>query len=349
MKLVANMADAEKVVNMNKEKLKKEIIRSRKAIRRKYNIIRRNRYETERLMETGFKNILEPLREIKKELKDEHENLPSIKLSESQIDTVGETSNLLSPPRWPGRRPSVNINDDDTSNVFRSPGEHVFESTEPQAEDISEPIDMQDVSLLLNTTPEGAEYLDKLNPLPRKYIQKLISETNTIDYTSGVRFDSKQLKWMLGTFSLTFNGDDIALGEFTYPGTEGLYKLIFLKQPMIGTYTPTDLSNYKKILTLTNAHKENYGQGRRIIRTGIKYITIIKNLFPARHPSSTTGYGLLKEVVPNSKIEYMYWNSINELIDRLKLLYSAKLAGNTSLDNEIVSIITELKEANIIE
>lgn len=34
-------------------------------------------------------------------------------------------------------------------------------------------------------------------------------------------------------------------------------------------------------------------------------------------------------------IEYIYWNDANEIVNRLRLLYASKFAGNTSVDNEI--------------
>lgn len=343
------MMGSKEVVDVAKEKLKKEIIQSRKSIRQKYNVIRRNRYETERLMESGFKTILEPLKEIKKELKEEQMKQEQSTPDVSRIANTSEEE--ITPQRWPGRRTkSFNLNayeiarpefgGDEEGEVFESGTRHVEES-------FAEPLDIQDVSLMLNTTEEGARYMEQLAPLPKKYIQKIISETDTIDYTSGIRFDSNQNKWMLGTFSVAFEENDLVLGENRFKGTEGLYNLIILKQPRIGTYDQSDLATYKKILVLTGAHREGYGWGRRIVRTGIKYNTIIKLIFPPRH--HTTGHGLLREVRPNSSVEYTYWNSINKLIERLRLLYASKLAGNTSLNNEIVSIISELKEANIIE
>lgn len=47
-------------------------------------------------------------------------------------------------------------------------------------------------------------------------------------------------------------------------------------------------------------------------------------------------------------IEYVHWDDPNELVDRLKLLVASKNAGNNAHENEIISIIEELKEANIV-
>ena len=45
----------------------------------------------------------------------------------------------------------------------------------------------------------------------------------------------------------------------------------------------------------------------------------------------------------------MYWDDPNELVDRLRLLISSTTAGHNNHNNEIISLIEELKEANIIQ
>lgn len=44
----------------------------------------------------------------------------------------------------------------------------------------------------------------------------------------------------------------------------------------------------------------------------------------------------------------LYWDDPNELVERLKLLIASKDAGNTGLDNEIISVVEELRESGII-
>jgi len=46
---------------------------------------------------------------------------------------------------------------------------------------------------------------------------------------------------------------------------------------------------------------------------------------------------------------YKYWDDPNELIERLRLLLASESAGNTNHKNEMISIIEELREANIIK
>jgi hypothetical protein len=57
---------------------------------------------------------------------------------------------------------------------------------------------------------------------------------------------------------------------------------------------------------------------------------------------------LSKEVNKNA-IDLIYWDDPNELVERLHLLIASQAAGNFNHRNEIISIIEELREANIIE
>lgn len=58
---------------------------------------------------------------------------------------------------------------------------------------------------------------------------------------------------------------------------------------------------------------------------------------------------LEKEFVPyTDNIAYEYYDDPNEICDRLRLLVMSKASGNTNHDQEINSIIEELREAYII-
>lgn len=48
------------------------------------------------------------------------------------------------------------------------------------------------------------------------------------------------------------------------------------------------------------------------------------------------------------RMDYVYWDDPNELVDRLRLLLAERAAGNPSHINEIISIIEELREAGIV-
>ncbi|EZA53516.1 hypothetical protein X777_07026 [Ooceraea biroi] len=50
----------------------------------------------------------------------------------------------------------------------------------------------------------------------------------------------------------------------------------------------------------------------------------------------------------DNAIDYVHWDNPNELVDRLRLLNASRQAGNNSHDNEMLSIIEELREAGLI-
>lgn len=46
------------------------------------------------------------------------------------------------------------------------------------------------------------------------------------------------------------------------------------------------------------------------------------------------------------RIEYVYWNDINELKERLQYMEAQQKAGNDNVENEIIHIKEELNEEN---
>lgn len=70
-------------------------------------------------------------------------------------------------------------------------------------------------------------------------------------------------------------------------------------------------------------------------------------------PAKPVGQGMIdltkKEFHSNNDSKnFIYWNDVNELVSRLRLLVSSASAGHTGHNNEILSIIEELREENII-
>lgn len=148
----------------------------------------------------------------------------------------------------------------------------------------------------------------------------------------------------IGDSEVRLDNQNLNVGSKTFEHTKGLLNLLFYKKPE--NYTISDLKNYKKILLLTNGHRKRFNV-RSPIRTSkksYKYKAIIKPLFQS-------GKGLQTEymIVNSNPVDYSYWDDPNELVDRLRLLIASSSAGHTGHNNEIISIIEELREARIIE
>jgi hypothetical protein len=61
------------------------------------------------------------------------------------------------------------------------------------------------------------------------------------------------------------------------------------------------------------------------------------------------GSGIKKESFMDMSSHYEYWDNANELVARLRLLMASQMAGNNSHNNEIYSILEELREHKIIK
>jgi len=154
--------------------------------------------------------------------------------------------------------------------------------------------------------------------------------------------------FVLGDKKIQFIDDKIHIdGDVSnsYTITPGLVDLLFAKSPASKKYTQADLNTYKGILIQTSAHKTLDGTRIRGSR-GMKFKKIISKLF-SEH-KTTTGSGAAINI-KLQKNNIVYWHDPDELVDRLRLLYSSLAAGNTAVRNEIISICEELVEAKILK
>ncbi|XP_047035544.1 uncharacterized protein LOC124641502 isoform X3 [Helicoverpa zea] len=176
----------------------------------------------------------------------------------------------------------------------------------------------------------------------------------------GIRSENKKL--LMGNSIVSFskidsvNDDNVILikvGDKTYSLTAGLKELLLRRKPDLKLISSKDKLVYKDMLHYTNAHKRDFNPNGQIRGDkGIKYRDIIKPLFSeSLNNNIVTKFGgslpTLKKYRNNTDL--VYWDDPNELVDRLKLLIASRDAGNTNHDNEILSIIEELKEADIIK
>src|SRR5215468_10541152 len=186
----------------------------------------------------------------------------------------------------------------------------------------------------LPITPNRINILGKI---AQSYLSIHMAKEHLADRTYGFRYDNFVYK--IGNKIVELKGNHVIIDGVTYFGTQGLWELLTLKKPK--EYTEDDLNTYKEILIQTSAHLKNYTPGASLsANKHSKYMNIIKPLF------AKAGSGLME--ANENEIDYRYWDDPNEMVDRLRILYLSKLAGNTGVHNEIESIIEELREKKII-
>lgn len=290
----------------------------------------------------------------------------------SELGTSIYRKSTLLPTTTPHYKRATQTSLDETTSTALTPLSHIMSNPEFISPGVEEGEYVTDDPLSEQVkeyakTPQGEaefkEYLAGFGNLQREYLDKLLKGDKAHDSRYGIRVmpsggmaigDSTDVQ-------LFANSDDISINGIVYEGTPGLLQLLYLKKPQ--DYTGSDLDNYKNILLSTNAHKKGYSEEQGVLGSrSEKYKNIISKLFPSQvlkpRPLSSAssrltslrshtykrGTGLMMA----NKPLYEYWNDPNELVDRLRLLMSSTNAGHEGHQNEIESIIEELREENII-
>lgn len=293
--------------------------------------------------------------EIKKQI------IKSVKSVKNKIKQMNEREHQFDSKRQKIFKPITDSLQVIASNNFQDDRKKLNESFSESVEDsvASNVGSDKDEKLNANVeitlkTPQQAEHYRQIKTPSNNSVQ---SDYKTLNVTFGVRNDGGKL--MMGNLPISFNsdGDDsskismITVGKNSYEMTPGLAELLFQNKPNIEIINEKDKLVYKDILIYTNAHKRAFcSTGQIQGNSGMKYCKIIKPLFFESDSKNVKEGGrlpTLKQYKPN--VDLIYWDDPNELIDRLKVLIASKSAGNTNHDNEIISIIEELKEAGIIK
>ncbi|KAK9711663.1 hypothetical protein QE152_g25329 [Popillia japonica] len=117
----------------------------------------------------------------------------------------------------------------------------------------------------------------------------------------------------MGKRAINFIKNNIAINGKVYKGTEGLYELLFVRQSQ--NYTEEDKDSHRKILLETHLLYCDFDTTNQMRRSkSLKYGNIMKLL--TSHRISGEGH----MVVSTKPYQYVYWDNVNELIQRLKLL-----------------------------
>ncbi|KYM96988.1 hypothetical protein ALC62_12366 [Cyphomyrmex costatus] len=303
-----------------RERTAKLIAKTRASIRKKHRALKTGIMESEIALEKRFKPIVEPLRQI---------------VDITERDKQSKIGDVVK---------------------VKTPKDSQFHFPAVQDEDVFETSNDADPSLETSVrevlrTPQGRDRLNsQLGPLGHIYINALLSgdKRNEIDNVYGVYFDENGT--MLGDKKFDVDTDDtIIIDGNRYKGTRGLYELIFKRLPDDDIYTENDKQTYKSILLTTNAHRRRHNAEMPVkSNKGHKYKYIIGPLVSA-HRTMSLGAGVPTTMrVTDNKVDYVHWDDPNELVDRLQLLDASRSAGNNAHDNEILSIIDELRESGFI-
>lgn len=217
---------------------------------------------------------------------------------------------------------------------------------------------------------------------PSEYINDVKLSMLDYDRTYGVRYENNE--YLLGNSSIQFDDKkNVVINGKTFLKSPGLYELLFKKLPDKNMFSEIDLLHYKDIGIMTSLFYRKYDKNTQINgNPSKKYTQIVSKLVEKKNSSSRKRVGkslksntlnkntnnkligvkmnkkkknidsmnLKNNVYMNaSKPMLIYWDDVNEIINRLRLIVSSTIAGNNSHQNEIISIIEELRESDYIE
>lgn len=313
----------------DQERLIKEIKVLSDSIRKKNRRLKMGISQRDDFIESTFNPIIKPLKEISKKLDN---------TSKNEADLI-----------MPIKKFKKEEKEEEHLDVKTMPVKDIDEkyANEEEEEDYEEEDDEEDDND--DDGPSGESNLTVLGKeiaahgeLYKKYVLKMLhgTEASRRYHVFGARLEKNGL--MVGNKQLVVDeSDSMTVGGKTYPATIGLFELIFKKLP--SRYTAQDLKWFKDICLSTNMHKKGYlSTGLLHRNTTKKYKNIISKLFPLK-----SGSGVKFKNMKETNI--IYYNNINKLIERLKLLHEAQQAGHTGLYNEIVSLTEELRQRGYIE
>ena len=290
----------------------RQIAKASEVIRRKHRMLKLGKEAAEQMMSETFKPIVMPLQKLV-----DISNPPTkIEVKENAPKKKGEE-------------------EDENASFMTADSE--------QAE--------HDTTMIEGVASEAAA-ADNYDYLTKKFLRMLHQNRKQyLDMVYGVRKLSDDTL-MIGDKPISFEGQYIHVGDKKYLKTVCLLELPFRQTPEESYISSDDLNNYKDILIATNAHRKQYSPSEPVCTSrSINHKKFIAKLFNvSRRRSSTSGGSLPQYMIArkNENTDYVYWDDPNELVERLCLLLASQAAGNPSHNNEIISIIEELREAGII-
>jgi len=200
-------------------------------------------------------------------------------------------------------------------------------------------------------TPQGQSlverHLAQVDPLVRPYVKWLLTGSRVgldeLDSIYGPKIQSNG-SVTLGDSSFSMDRANIYINDVAFPASKGLYDLIFLKKPR--KFSKEELGYYKDIINLTNVARKGYSNLQPFRTKTEKFKNLIQDLVTDERFRSGTG---LYNMTTGGPIEYKYFDNVNELVDRLRVLMASIEAGNHSHINEVNAILEELVELGIIK
>lgn len=354
--------------NLDKD-VKRRIIKAARTVRKKYLALKLERSEEDEALNKFLTPITNPLNKLveatttnTKSKQGNKRTIKTEKVSEikPQVDFLKDDEKL------------GDVTDDDDEEVFAEANQTLENKSVQDLENKSVQDIRKDFESSLRDNVVFEQFLETYPEISHEYVKQYWFQSPDLD--SKLLYDPELEKWSLGSETVDFlkNGD-IQVGSIKYAGTKGLYDLLFLKNPKY--HTLKDGQEFKDILERSGVYHSDSGRlkGNR----SDKYKNIVRPLLsstssssklapPAKRVKNTTipspvGSSSITRTRSTAKSgsalmeynekpkEYVYYDDVNELVDRMRKLEASQQVGNNNNSNEIMNILKELEQLGVIE
>lgn len=339
----------------NDKLLKQRVIQSAESIKKKLKLIRDAKTNGNIMLQTILKPITEPLNEMVK-IGNNNDNLNK---SETDLGNDGFKWNRsvkrlkYGPSDDEKQESSINKTALRDIDLFEDGKKECSGSNDTEDESNDSNISEEQQCFNQSDLSDNASFRTSESFASPRDDPQWQKKYSNINIPFGLRTERGKL--MLGSKTTYLNDEELVICGEKYSLTPGLHELLFKKLPDLNEITEYDRQLYKTLLLKTNAHRRDFDPNKPIkSNKGMKYLRIIKPLFKLTKQRTVsdeifkygTGLPTMKKV--KKDVSYVFWDDPNELVERLKLLIASRDAGNTGLDNEIISIIEELQEAGLV-
>lgn len=305
--------------------LTKDLIAATESVRKKYEEMRRGKFDLNTDLEEVFKPVTKPLKEVLEKSSSQNEK------SQQQQKQLQQQQQLL-------------------QQTYQQQQQHqqLLQQTQDQQHKHARQLETLQHKSSIQPSPARSSIpplrAQKDSPVLHQnyytpFLEKVMYEPENTDQIYGLRYDNYSNQFHIGNKPVQIENGDLIIDGKKFQGTLGLYQWLVRKHPP--DTDSTDKEVFKRIVQETSAHKENYSPtGNIAVNKSWKFKNVIEK-------DLVSGSGFYKTYKPN--VDYRYYDDPNELCTRLRKLYASQAAGSSAHFNEINEILEELREGGYIE
>lgn len=327
------------------KRLKSSLIQTRNTIANKFRKLHRNQMMREKKLQNEYapitdsiKKLIETKENVSSEKSRLHKNEDESNIKTELNEDIEDEFDLMTfetPSKWDSKSGlSDSKSNVRSSNVRNADRQHFFEAHDVVTRDDVYSLENRKEAKRVNAIANRKKHRSKLSDDLRQYKEEEAVNTrnmNSIREVEQMNEDNSNDKYEI---------EDYVIPSKVKPSRKTSEKVVI---------SPEDFDE--------DGYYVGLATKRRAIEVKKKELKLVRPRTTRQKKRDKdslklvhSGKCLQRKFIPyNENIVYEYYGNPNELCERLKLLIASKSVGNTNHDQEINSIIEELRENHVID